>query len=860
MKLFSFGGVVLVASLMSIGSRNSIADEPPALVFPVQVELVEGIPDGKAWDLSKGTVTETYREPAFGLVGTPQKFTAKGIRADCSNPFLLRATAEVTLPAGEYRLLLRSRNAARVFIGDDVIVTNKHINPNADGHEEVPELPVATEPDLVPMGIGQQEQIVTITSDGTPKTIRLEAIIGGQKLRLEPGEISISVAAKNGGFRLLSTTPSFAMTEDNWSSYVAAARLRFRDMDRLQRRQIAADEVKYWDHRHELARREIASRPALEIPQVSSAISVNNDVDRFIAARLAETKTPPAALSDDWSFLRRVYLDTVGVIPTREEIATFFAEEHSVRRARVIDKLLADPRWADHWMSYWQDVLAENPGILKPTLNNTGPFRWWLHDSLVDDKPMDRLVTELVLMEGSSLGGGAAGFGIASENDAPLASKAHILGKAFLGIEMQCARCHDAPFHPFEQQDLFSLAAMLGKGTQTIPATSSLPAGERERRPLVQVTLEPGAKVPPAWPFAEFVNDDIPEGVLRNEKDSRERLAALFTSPRNDRFAHVLVNRVWKRYLNTGLVEPVDDWASGKASHPGLLEYLAREFVSHDYNLKHVARLILNSHTYQRTIDKQPVREERPQPALFASPARRRLSAEQLVDSLFVAVKKEFGSELLTFDPEGRRPASQMINLGLPTRAWQFTSLSNERDRPALALPIAQSFVDLLIEFGWRDSRQFPLTVRDETATPLQPLVLANGIIGTRIARLSDDSLLTKLSLEDRPLPELVREVYLALLTRPPSDDELGQCMSLLSEGYDQRIVKDAPVTAKKKQSTTVSWANHLSAEATRIKIQLEKQAREGDPPTARLARDWRERMEDVAWSLINSPEFIFTP
>ena len=109
----------------------------------------------------------------------------------------------------------------------------------------------------------------------------------------------------------------------------------------------------------------------------------------------------PGALTSDMAFLRRVTLDTVGVVPSLDEINAFLTDTRYDRRAVVIDRLLADSRWADHWVGYWQDVLAENPGILKPKLNNTGPFRWWIHESFLDNKPMDQFVTELVLMQGS---------------------------------------------------------------------------------------------------------------------------------------------------------------------------------------------------------------------------------------------------------------------------------------------------------------------------------------------------------------------------------------------------------------------------------------------------------------------------
>ena len=137
-----------------------------------------------------------------------------------------------------------------------------------------------------------------------------------------------------------------------------------------------------------------------------------------------------------------------------------------------IDRLLADRRWADHQMGYWLDVLAENPNLINPTLNNTGPFRWWLHESLLDNKPFDLFVTELLRLEGSERFGGPAGFGVATQNDVPMAAKGIIVSSAFLGVEMKCARCHDAPTHASKQQELFQLAAML----QTKPAATTTPS------------------------------------------------------------------------------------------------------------------------------------------------------------------------------------------------------------------------------------------------------------------------------------------------------------------------------------------------------------------------------------------------
>src|SRR5262249_51046615 len=156
---------------------------------------------------------------------------------------------------------------------------------------------------------------------------------------------------------------------------------------------------------------------------------------------------------------------------------------------------LADSRWADGWMGYWQDVLAENPGILKPTLNNTGPFRRFLYLALLDDLPFDRLVTELIRMDGSALYGGPAGFALATQNESPMAAKALVLPKPFLAADMKCARCHDAPMHPFDQGQLFALAGLLDGKPQVVPPTSTVLSQSGGRQPAVSVTLHAGDKV-----------------------------------------------------------------------------------------------------------------------------------------------------------------------------------------------------------------------------------------------------------------------------------------------------------------------------------------------------------------------------
>ena len=570
----------------------------------------------------------------------------------------------------------------------------------------------------------------------------------------------------------------------------------------------------------------------------------------------------PTPLADDLTFLRRVTLDTVGVVPSETEIAAFLADRSADRRTRVIDRLLGDPRWADNWMAYWLDVLAENPNLINPTLNNTGPFRWWLYESLLDNKPLDLFVTELIRMEGSERFGGPAGFGIASENDVPAAAKGVILTSAFLGVEMKCARCHDSPTHVSKQRELFSLAAMLNRKPVQVPATSSVPMDHLTaggRKALVEVTLPPGSTVAAEWPFAEYCDEATATAIAENPNDSRDRLAALVTAPQNERFAQVMANRIWERFMGRGLADSPGDWEKSTISHPKLLRWLSRELVRSGYDAKVIARLILTSHAYQRAAD--PALDA-PSP-LFTAPAPRRIGAEQLVDSLFAATGKPFDVEPVNIDLDSSRPMNVSLDLGIARRSWMLASTSNERDRPSLTLPRNQAVGEVLEVFGWRPERPDAIGgVRKVEANVLQAALLANGTMMSWLTRLSDDHGLTRLVLEDQPLEKLIDRLYLRLLTRAPTAQERQRCVSLLQPGYASRIVSDPhsppPATSVQPRARPkyVAWSNHMSSEANVVRVEQANAARRGDPPTSRLNADWRERFEDVLWALLNAPEW----
>lgn len=971
---------LLVATPPIVTARSGITDGQ------VYVEICEqGVPKDNTFP-EEAQATESYYEEAFGLFELPQKYVATGVRGDRAYPTLVRATAEVKLPPGKHRVLLRSRGPARLHVAGTHVLATPFDQPRQFVNGNIGELPVEEQDTYIDLGHphrfappGNREALAEVVFTGEPTRVVLETLIGGiepkskRPFRHELGEtvVAISLAGSSDWFLLSPGGRRVPYTDAGWAAYEAESRVRLDRMNAEARAARRAEHAHYWQRRREVAAAYLAGTPEERIPELPPGYPEHNAVDRFLGAQIsvaaAAAKARPAGgvdfhrqikpileaqcyschqgskvkgglrldvheeallggnadgpaivphkpdesaiiqrimsddpdvvmpakgdrlpardiellrrwisegaawpefavdrfeltpLADDRTFLRRVFLDTIGVVPSEAEIAAFEADRSPDRRTRLIDRLLADPRWADHQMGYWLDVLAENPNLINPTLNNTGPFRWWLYESFLDNKPLDLFVTELIRMDGSERFGGPAGFGVASQNDVPMAAKGIIVGSAFLGVEMKCARCHDAPTHAAKQSDLFRIAAMLEQKPIEVPATSSvslehLRTGGRE--PMIEVTLQPGTAVEPGWPFAEFCDEATIASIAEQPDNSRDRLAALITAPQNERFAQVMVNRIWERLMGRGFVQTVGDWEKSSPSHPHLLRWLARELIRSGYDMKAIARIILNSHAYQRAVD--PTLTE-PSP-LFAAPAPRAMQAEQLVDSLFVATGKPFAVERVTLDPDGVRNIDGALDLGRATRAWMLASTSNERDRPSLVLPRIQAVAAVLEVFGWRGARPDPTSgIREAAANVLQPALLANGTMMLWLTRLSDDHGLTRLALEEQPVERLVDRLFLRLFTREPTASEREQFVAALRPGYADRIVAqttDPSATAPRSRPKFVAWSNHMRAEANQLRLLEAEAARRGDPPTGRLQTEWRERLEDALWALLNAPEW----
>ena len=823
----------------------------------VTVDIHEGITDTRKWDFRPTEKVTVYQTPAFALTKLPFKYNARGIIADRSAPYLVHAYSTVVLPEGEHEFVLRSLNSLRFYVDGKLLAETPFMGLSGSAHGTMHPLQTPRKGELS-MPVAHTEKRITFHSDGKPHVYSLMTIAGEKGRPTFLGELVVACGQPGNTYQILGHQPQWTFNTKGWLAFQAVDQAQRIQQNNSNRLQASRDESDYWKQRHLKAAQAIETGPKISVPVVQNASS-NHPIDLFIDAELKKKDIQTTSEIDDITYLRRVTLDLTGLNPTPEQITEFLNDSKKTRRVNVIDRLLTSTDWADHWVAYWQDVLAENPGMTKPRLNNSGPFRWYLHDAFIDNRPFDRIVTELILMEGSKHNGGTSGFGIAANNDVPMAAKAHILGTAFLGIEMKCARCHDAPYHQSLQRDLFEVAAMLDRKPVAVPKSSSIPGTpEQLAEMVVKVTLKPGEKISPNWPFKDLLSQQtvLDQGIVRDPSNTREVLAAVITHPDNRRFAQVIVNRVWKRLIGRGIVEPAEDWETGDASHPQLLDWLTQEFVRQGYDLKKLSRLIVTSNLYQR----QAVETNSLQKSSFAGPTRKRLTAEQIVDSIFQAVGKRLPSERLTYNADGRQTWVNFIDFGEPRKSWELVSISNERERPSMALPKAQSIANLLSAYGWRSERQDPVTERELTPTPLQPLALANGNLLNRAVDFSDQGDMVTLALNAKTVQELIDNLFLRVLSRKPTGDEQALYQALLAPGFNERKTGVTEIAPKTVFRSPLTWSFHFDPDAANEGIRQQTVAQQGDAPTKRLNSRWREQAEDALWALFNSPEFIFVP
>ena len=313
-----------------------------------------------------------------------------------------------------------------------------------------------------------------------------------------------------------------------------------------------------------------------------------NYIDELVEQKLRRVRVLPSGICDDETFLRRLYIDVVGALPTPEERAEFLADESKDKRARLIDSLVDRKEFAELWVMQWAELLRirSNEDISQKAALL---YFEWIRDRIGENMPVDEMVRELLGASGGTFANPPTNFYQVERDDLVLAEN---IAQAFLGIRLQCAKCHNHPFDRWTQDDYYGFAAFVSqvgrKGAEDPREQIIYDKARGEiRHPVSDRKVEP-----------KFLGGDEPE---LDGQDRRAALAGWLTSPENPWFARSLANRVWAYFMGPGIVEPVDDFrVSNPPSNAPLLDALAARLIEYDYDFKQLVRDITSSRAYQR--------------------------------------------------------------------------------------------------------------------------------------------------------------------------------------------------------------------------------------------------------------------
>jgi hypothetical protein len=482
-------------------------------------------------------------------------------------------------------------------------------------------------------------------------------------------------------------------------------------------------------------------------------LSLRQIIDAELKAAWQRENVTPAPRSDDAAFLRRVYLDLVGTIPTGEETAQFLKDEDKDKRSKLIDRLLDDPRFAVHQADVWDLTLFGRHPPSGDITRQRQVFHHWLTEQFAQNVPYDRWVRDILLAEGNTVENGPPMFLLQFRGRPEDATEA--VARLFLGTQLQCARCHDHPFDKWQQLDFYGMAGFFVRLTVVdVPAgkTRGYRIAEKSSGEVLftgpAAEQKPGKKGTPVAPKflggapleepplpKDFKEPEVKGGQAPSKPlfSRKEKLAEWITAADNPYFARAVANRVWAQFLGRGLVHPVDDLkVANKASHPGLLERLTEQMKAHQFDLKWYIRELVNSDAYQLS-SKGTSAEALPR--WFERGRVRPLSAEEMLATLRQATGMA-GDERLAAN----------------ARMW------------------------MTMYFGE------PTTGRGDFQPSLSEHLFLNNsgevrsLIQRRKGNLADTLLSSKAPIEER-----VDQLFLAVLTRPPREAERERFVAYLT-------------------------------------------------------------------------------
>jgi hypothetical protein len=450
-------------------------------------------------------------------------------------------------------------------------------------------------------------------------------------------------------------------------------------------------------------------------------------IDRLVSEKLAALGLQASGRCTDADFLRRAYLDVIGLPPTPEEARAFLWSSDKQKREKLIERLLARPEFADFWTLKWADILRAARGPLSE--KGMYAFHRWIRHSVALNRPWDQFARELLLARGSPFDQGAANYFRVARRPEELAETT---AQVFLGVRIQCAKCHNHPYERWTQNQYYQMAAFFARVRSK--------RGERPEENEVYLASDGEVNHPKTG--ARVIPTALDAAPLPQEftGDRRLALARWLTSAENPFFARALVNRIWRHFMGRGLVEPVDDLrATNPPSNEALLDWLAEEFTRGGYDVKHLMGVIMRSETYQRS--SQATANNARDDRYYSHIPFKRLGAEQLLDAIADATGVP---ETFEGFPRGTR-AAQLPDSGVPSY-----------------------FLEL---FG-RPARQIACECeRVNEPNVAQVLHLMNNAgLNKRIA--GDEGRVARLLAAGLPPARIVDELYLATLSRFPTPEE----------------------------------------------------------------------------------------
>ncbi|HYF51908.1 MAG TPA: PSD1 and planctomycete cytochrome C domain-containing protein [Planctomycetota bacterium] len=481
-----------------------------------------------------------------------------------------------------------------------------------------------------------------------------------------------------------------------------------------------------WDENAAPAKSVRRINPILRRPSVPAGQD-KNPIDRILAGYFQRNAVKGGSI-DDVTFARRVYLDIAGVIPPLKPLQEFLADAAPDKRERLVKRLLADNHaYADHWFSFWADLLRSGTTLGK--IDGTDvDVSAWLHNALLTNMPYDKFVTELV----SPTKPESSGFltGLVMRGDIPASQTRELqaaqnVSQVFLGVQLKCASCHDSFTSRWTLDDAHGMANIFAERPTLEIARCEVPT--KRKAPLKFLYPELG-QITPNKPRAERLKE----------------LAQIMTRPENGQLTRTIANRLWGRFFGRAIVEPVDEMEE-EPWNADLLDFLATDLVDNKYDLKKTMERIFTSRAYQMPAANPKLANDKSY--VFRGPRMRRMTAEQFVDSVY-----QFGGE--------------------NKRAWR---------EPNNALQEALG----------RPSRNVVVTTRDSDATALQSLELINGAGLHQIVYGSAVPKLKTLAAETKSSAELATQMFALTLCRAPSEGECTAAAALLGSGNNAEAAAD---------------------------------------------------------------------